>query len=128
MRYHLFMPKLPIRYLSEKWPSLYLKITAVIIRPTHHILLLIPCCTANRFTTPNQQNAQNCSYILTFYHTDIATCFYRQMTIIRELNKLIQLYTKVADLVVCCITFILFPDEGPLRTETCRSVKCDIIM
>jgi hypothetical protein len=32
MRRRLFVLKLPIRYLSEKWPSLYLKIIDVIIK------------------------------------------------------------------------------------------------
>jgi hypothetical protein len=49
------------------------------------------------------------------------------MTIIRESNKVIQLYTKVTDLVLCCVTYILFYDDCFLRTETCRNIKCDII-
>jgi hypothetical protein len=37
-----------------------------------------------------------------------------------------QLYTNVTDLVSCCITLARFPVDGPLRTITCRSVKCDL--
>lgn len=31
------------------------------------------------------------------------------------------LCTDVTNLVLCCIALVLFPDDGPLRAETCRS-------
>jgi len=60
-RFRLLVLKLPIRYLSDMWPSLHLMIIGVIIQPTPHTLLFVPCCIANRLTTMNQQNTQACS-------------------------------------------------------------------
>jgi hypothetical protein len=34
----------------------------------------------------------------------------------------------VNNFVLRCITLVRFSDEGPLRTETCRDVKCGIVM
>jgi len=39
-----------------------------------------------------------------------------------------HLYTKVTHLVLCCLTLVWFPDEGPLRIETCRNIHCNILM
>jgi len=30
--------------------------------------------------------------------------------------------------VLCCFTLVLFPDDGSLRTETCRDTMCDFVM
>ena len=35
--------------------------------------------------------------------------------------------TEVGTLVLCIIALVWFPDEDPLRIETCRNVQCDII-
>jgi hypothetical protein len=37
-----------------------------------------------------------------------------------------QLCTKVVNLVLCSIILVWFPDDGPLQTETCGNIKCDI--
>ena len=34
---------------------------------------------------------------------------------------------KVANLVLCYIAPVLFPDDEPLKIETCRNIPCDII-
>jgi len=34
----------------------------------------------------------------------------------------------VTNLVLCCITFVSFTDDGPLRAETCSSVQLDIVI
>lgn len=39
-----------------------------------------------------------------------------------------QLCINVADLVVSGISLVGFPDEDPLRVETCKDVQCDIII
>jgi len=36
-----------------------------------------------------------------------------------------QLCTKVG---LCCISLVWFPDNGPLRAETYRNIKCDIVV
>jgi len=33
-----------------------------------------------------------------------------------------QLFTKVTNFVLCCITCVWYPDEVPLRTETCWNI------
>ena len=39
-----------------------------------------------------------------------------------------QLCVKVANLVLCDIAFVSFPDNGPLRIETCRNIQRGIII
>ena len=39
-----------------------------------------------------------------------------------------QLCAKLADLVVCVITMVCFPDGGHLQTKMCRTIQCDIII
>ena len=34
---------------------------------------------------------------------------------------------KAANLVSCRVPLVLFPDDGPSWTRTCRSVMCDMI-
>ena len=78
---------------------------------------------------------------------NISTCFDPQVTILRELNQnkkheknlvtfihiwsfdsftQCQLCIKMANLGLCHIDFVSFPDNGPLRIETWRNIQCDI--
>ena len=55
------------------------------------------------------------NYPGTLYYSftpNILTSFGPQETIVRE----------------CCITLVLFTEDGPLRTETCRNIQCEIVI
>ena len=39
-----------------------------------------------------------------------------------------KLSIKVASLVLCRITLVLYPDDGHLRIETCGNIQCDIVI
>ena len=39
-----------------------------------------------------------------------------------------HVYKQVTNFVLCSTTLVRFPEDGPTRTETCRDVKCDIVI
>jgi hypothetical protein len=39
-----------------------------------------------------------------------------------------QLYKKLANLVLCGVALVRFPDDGRLRMGTCSNVECDILI
>ena len=36
-----------------------------------------------------------------------------------------QLSTKLTNLVLCRVNLVRFPDDGPVRIETCRNIQGD---
>ena len=36
--------------------------------------------------------------------------------------------TFLINLVLCCFTLVCFPEDGPLRNETCRNNQCQIVI
>lgn len=91
----------------------------------------------------NQQNAQNRSLPTYYYNITLnnLTCFDPQWIIIREsnqknivYNQISHVYTQLscyaynlATLFLCGTVLFSFPDEDPLRIETCKDIQCDII-
>ena len=42
--------------------------------------------------------------------------------------KTVRNSIKVANLVLCGIVFVWFPDDDPLWIETCRNIRCNIMI
>ena len=66
----------------------------------HNFILSIPCIVINLFVTLNQQNAQ-------YFSLDI------DIVIVHLIFSLVSFHKGIA--------LVWFPDDGPLRTETCRN-------
>jgi len=68
----------------------------------------------NRFTTLNQQNAQ--SYSIDIY-------------IIIPYLIILHVSIRKNDVFgLPLYEFVRIPDDGPLRTDTCKDIKCDIVI
>jgi len=79
-----------------------------------HIVLCIPCIPDNRFTTLNQQNAQT-------YSLDICIVIPHLIFLHVSIRKSDLFSLPLYD-------FVRIPDDGPSRLETCKDVKCDIVL
>ena len=55
---------------------------------------------------------------------------YKQMSTFKSFDPftLLQLCTKVTDLVLCSISLVGLPDKSALRKETCRNIYCGSVM
>jgi hypothetical protein len=49
-------------------------------------------------------------------------------TMIHSIILLRQVYKQVTNFVLCSTNLVRFPEDGPMRTETCRDIKCDIVI
>jgi len=60
----------------------------------------------------------------------IIKLFYKEMSTLSVFHSSTprQLYKKLANLFLCGVALVRFPDDGRLRMETCSNVECDIVI